>query len=180
MQKRIGWVLAATMALTGVSASYAPASAAMPVAPAVNTAFQSGGQIEQVQDRGERRWRRGDRGGRNFSRNRGGRDYGYSRYRGGRDYGYSRYRGGRDYNYRYRRNRGINPGLAFGLGLGIGSGFGYYGNSYYSQPRYYAPRYNTYRARGGWKEACAARYRSFDWGSGTYLGYDGRRHLCRL
>jgi hypothetical protein len=26
---------------------------------------------------------------------------------------------------------------------------------------------------------CAQRYRSYDPGSGTYLGYDGQRHSCR-
>ena len=27
--------------------------------------------------------------------------------------------------------------------------------------------------------SCAQRYRSYDPGSGTYLGYDGQRHSCR-
>ena len=31
-----------------------------------------------------------------------------------------------------------------------------------------------------WLRACSARYRSFDPVSGTYLGYDGLRHPCRL
>jgi len=26
--------------------------------------------------------------------------------------------------------------------------------------------------------SCAQRYRSYDPGSGTYLGYDGHRHAC--
>jgi len=34
--------------------------------------------------------------------------------------------------------------------------------------------YNTWIAR------CEARYRSFDRRTGTYLGYDGYRHPCRL
>ncbi len=28
--------------------------------------------------------------------------------------------------------------------------------------------------------ACDARYRSYDWSTDTYMGYDGRRHECRL
>ena len=31
-----------------------------------------------------------------------------------------------------------------------------------------------------WYTECAARYRSFDPGSGTYMGYDGQRHFCAL
>lgn len=31
-----------------------------------------------------------------------------------------------------------------------------------------------------WYNDCSARYRSFDPGSGTYLGYDGQRHFCDL
>ena len=41
--------------------------------------------------------------------------------------------------------------------------------------------YGAYAPAGdGWREACAQKYRSFDWGSGTYLGYDGYRHRCVL
>jgi hypothetical protein len=25
---------------------------------------------------------------------------------------------------------------------------------------------------------CADTYRSFDWDTGTYMGYDGERHVC--
>src|SRR5690606_36009492 len=31
-----------------------------------------------------------------------------------------------------------------------------------------------------WYSACKARYRSFAARSGTFLGYDGHRHFCRL
>ncbi len=30
------------------------------------------------------------------------------------------------------------------------------------------------------RAACEARYRSYDWHSGTYMGFDGQRHYCRL
>ncbi|THD51531.1 MAG: BA14K family protein [Bradyrhizobium sp.] len=31
----------------------------------------------------------------------------------------------------------------------------------------------------GWEACCFSRYRSFDPISGTYLGFDGRRHHCQ-
>jgi len=39
-------------------------------------------------------------------------------------------------------------------------------------------RANVYAA--DWIASCSRRYRSFDPESGTYLGYDGHRHYCRL
>lgn len=54
----------------------------------------------------------------------------------------------------------------------------------YQPPRYdYRPAY-TYRGlepwTPAWYRACSQRYRSFDPSTGTYLGYDGRRHFCTL
>ena len=53
-------------------------------------------------------------------------------------------------------------------------------------PRYYEEPYPYgYYAPPGpvgapdWEAYCFSRYRSFDPVSGTYLGYDGRRHLCQ-
>jgi hypothetical protein len=38
---------------------------------------------------------------------------------------------------------------------------------------------NAYGSMGGaGASSCAQRYRSFDPASGTFLGYDGRRHPC--
>lgn len=79
-------------------------------------------------------------------------------------------------------------------------------NRHYRQHRRYAPRYRYHRrydndggaaaaagiigfaagaiigsqVNGGYSShsACAARYRSYDPASGTYLGYDGYRHRC--
>lgn len=72
--------------------------------------------------------------------------------------------------------RGWGPGLGFGVGVGIGAGLA---NSYAYQPGYYveddpgvvvdSSQDDTY---------CSAKYRSYDPGSGTYLGYDGQRHPC--
>jgi hypothetical protein len=30
------------------------------------------------------------------------------------------------------------------------------------------------------RAACDARFRSYDWHSDTYMGFDGKRHSCRL
>jgi hypothetical protein len=38
---------------------------------------------------------------------------------------------------------------------------------------------NSYANMNGDASYCAQRYRSFDPASGTYLGRDGRRHLCQ-
>jgi len=48
-------------------------------------------------------------------------------------------------------------------------------------PSIYRPR--IYGAPAAWTPAwyayCRNKYRSFDPASGTFLGYDGRRHFCR-
>ena len=71
---------------------------------------------------------------------------------------------------------GIIGGLAVGTILG----------SALAAPRYVpAPVYETvpvYGAApysGDWYAYCASKYRSFDPRTGTYLGYDGYRHVCR-
>jgi hypothetical protein len=38
---------------------------------------------------------------------------------------------------------------------------------------------NSYAAVDGNASYCAQRYRSYDPASGTYLGRDGRRHVCQ-
>jgi hypothetical protein len=62
-------------------------------------------------------------------------------------------------------------------GGGYGYNPGYYGNN----PGYSTSYYPTnYQAPGGQDAAasCAQRFRSYDPGSGTYLGRDGQRHPC--
>jgi hypothetical protein len=86
---------------------------------------------------------------------------------------------------RGRRGGGVAAGIAAGLLLGgiIGSSPYYYGgpSAYYGPPLYYPPGYYGPRYGGsrGWIAYCFSRYRSFDPYTGTYLGYDGRRHYCR-
>ncbi|KJC56600.1 hypothetical protein UP10_33450 [Bradyrhizobium sp. LTSPM299] len=59
----------------------------------------------------------------------------------------------------------------------LGGGYGYYGGGY--GPGYYDDSY-AYSDQGPSVDdgSCAQRYRSYDPASGTYLGYDGRRHPC--
>ncbi len=99
---------------------------------------------------------------------------------------------------RGNRGAGIAAGIATGLILGgiIGSQQRYYGGYYggpppafygpqvFYPPGYYGPVYGPayrpyYAQSSGWIDYCFSRYRSFDPVSGTYMGYDGRRHYCR-
>jgi len=62
-------------------------------------------------------------------------------------------------------------------------GFGFYGGPVYGGPYYdydYGPPvvYAAPAPAGGDVAYCEQRYRSYDPESGTYLGYDGRRHPC--
>lgn len=81
-------------------------------------------------------------------------------------------------------HRHSGGGVGLGLGLGIVGGLiigealnndyqynnTYYDNGYYDNGYYDGPGYSD--------EYCARRFRSYDPSSGTYLGYDGRRHSC--
>ncbi|HZP78877.1 MAG TPA: BA14K family protein [Pseudolabrys sp.] len=84
----------------------------------------------------------------------------------------------------HRGSGGVGAGIAAGIlgglilgGIAASQGPYYYGPGYYYGPPpgyYYGPGY-----AGDWMAYCASRYRSFDPASGTYVGYDGRRHYCR-
>lgn len=96
------------------------------------------------------------------------------------------YRGGwRGYGWRgygYRPWVGAGVGLATGLAIGGALAAPYYYGPpavYYDEPYYGAAP--VYRAPGGGGNAvayCMQRFKSYDPASGTYLGYDGRRHPC--
>ncbi|HWM47184.1 MAG TPA: BA14K family protein [Xanthobacteraceae bacterium] len=66
--------------------------------------------------------------------------------------------------------------LAYGLGAGalIGGTLWPYDDDYFLD----YPDDGFVSADAGAAAACAQRYHSYDPASGTYLGYDGRRHPC--
>lgn len=77
------------------------------------------------------------------------------------------------------RRGGYGPGIAAGLIAGsvLGGGYGYYGYG----PGYYddSYAYDQGPVAAVDDSYCAQRYQSYDPASGTYLGYDGRRHPCQ-
>ena len=90
----------------------------------------------------------------------------YRRGYGGRYYG-------RGYGYGGAAAGAIVGGAIIG---GLLAAPYYYGGGpyYYPGPGYYA--YGS--APGGAVAYCMRRFKSYDPGSGTYLGYDGYRHAC--
>jgi hypothetical protein len=89
------------------------------------------------------------------------------------------------------RGAGIGAGIGFATGALVGSAlaapyyngaYGYGGYGPYASDEGYDGAYAAapeYSSGGGSDDAyCAQRYRSYDPGSGTFLGYDGARHPC--
>lgn len=88
----------------------------------------------------------------------------------------AQWRGGHGWHHHGGWHRGWGPGLGFGLGVGIGAGLA---NSYAYQPGYYVDDEPGVVVDNSQDDAyCSQKYRSYDPGSGTYLGYDGQRHPC--
>ena len=82
------------------------------------------------------------------------------------------------------RHGGFWPGVAAGATIGALGSYAYYGGGYYD-PYYYDDGYYDDGAvvavgPGGDDSVayCQQRFKSYDPASGTYLGYDGRRHPC--
>jgi hypothetical protein len=95
----------------------------------------------------------------------GGYGYGYSDPYYGDNYAYDpNYAGD---NYGYDNSYAYDNGATFNSGLPLVT----FGQQ--------APVDQTTVAMGGDASYCAQRYRSYDPASGTYLGYDGLRHLCQ-
>ncbi|WP_448032384.1 BA14K family protein [Bradyrhizobium liaoningense] len=98
------------------------------------------------------------------------------------------WRGGSNWSGRHghhHRRGGFWPGFAVGgLGSyayygGYGGGYGYYDDPYSYGGYYDEPSVAVVQDGGGDSAAyCAQRFKSYDPASGTYLGYDGRRHPC--
>jgi hypothetical protein len=80
----------------------------------------------------------------------------------------------------YRRGGGFYPAVVAGAAIAGAYAssypYGYYG--YYDDPYAYDDGVVAVAPGGDDAGSCAARYRSYDPASGTYLGYDGERHPC--
>ncbi|MFK4507847.1 BA14K family protein [Bradyrhizobium daqingense] len=101
------------------------------------------------------------------------------------------WQGGRNWSGRHwhhHRRGGFWPGFATGVAFGGLGSYAYYGGGYgyggyYDDPYYYGSYYDepsvaVVQDGGGDSAYCAQRYKSYDPASGTYLGYDGKRHPC--
>ncbi len=84
--------------------------------------------------------------------------------------------------HRHHHYWGGNAAAAGAFGFAAGAIVG----GALAQPRYYYAPAPRPVVRAGlrpwsprWYEYCANRYRSFDPRTGTFVGYDGRRHFCR-
>lgn len=98
--------------------------------------------------------------------------------------------GGGGWHGGHFHHRGFFPGAVAGAAIGGALAYDYYGGPDY----YYGPNYDDSYYDDGYADNsvvavvpgevgvdanyCAQRYRSYDPGSGTYLGYDGMRHPC--
>lgn len=92
--------------------------------------------------------------------------------RHGYRYGYPRY----GYRYDTRRSdtgAAVAAGIA-GLAVGTIVGAAASGSG---TTTYYRGSPEPWTSE--WYAYCSSKYRSFDPSSGTFLGYDGRRHFCR-
>lgn len=84
----------------------------------------------------------------------------------------------RERRWRDRDDNLLGAGIA-GLATGALLG-GVLAPRVYAPPVYApAPVYSYRPGSSAWISYCSSKYRSFDPRSGTYLGYDGRRHYCR-
>ncbi len=83
----------------------------------------------------------------------------------------------------HHRHGSFGPGLGFGFVAGalLGSALAADPYVYDYSPGYYdyeGPIYDGPVVGGDPEAYCVSRFRSYDPASGTYLGYDGRRHPC--
>ncbi|WP_315833326.1 BA14K family protein [Bradyrhizobium prioriisuperbiae] len=80
------------------------------------------------------------------------------------------WRGGGWHGHHHHRHRGYWPGIGIG---------GAYASPYYYDDDYYDDDVAVDVAPSGGSVAyCKSRFKSYNPATGTYLGYDGRRHPC--
>jgi hypothetical protein len=103
-------------------------------------------------------------------------------YNNGRYYPHRYY--AHNYNRHYYNNYCYHCGHGYPYGVGVagfaaGALIGSVAAAPYYAPAYYAPGgYGAGQGTQAWLEYCSSKYRSFDARSGTYMGYDGHRHVC--
>ena len=117
-------------------------------------------------------------------------------HRGKRHHGYYHgpvisyhYGGHRRKHYRHRHYRKHDAGAAVAagiIGLTVGALIAGSANRHYHAPRRHYRTHRKVYHRGrpqpytnAWYRYCAAKYRSFDPASGTFMSYSGVRKLCR-
>ncbi|HKQ94794.1 MAG TPA: BA14K family protein [Aestuariivirgaceae bacterium] len=94
---------------------------------------------------------------------------------------YNQNKHGKRFRHRDRHHRFEFDGFWYSSPFWLGGPYAY-NNSYYDDYPYdYDDGYALYSDYGDdHVQACFARYRSYDPGSDTYMGYDGLRHRCRV
>ncbi|ABE62879.1 conserved hypothetical protein [Nitrobacter hamburgensis X14] len=120
---------------------------------------------------------RGGGGGGHISR--GGGFGGGGRHMAGGGWHGGGHHGGWRGGHHHRHSGGFYTGFYPGFGFGVGSAFAspyYYDDSY----GYYddSPTVEVVPSSGDDVAYCQQRFKSYDVSSGTYLGYDGKRHPC--
>ena len=152
-------LLAAAVLATGAAAFAAPAGAAPIAAP--SSLHNAAANVQTVQ------WRRGWRGNGWAPAAVAGAIVGGA------------IAAAQPWNYGYYDNYAYGPGYAYAPGYAYGPA-GYNDYAYAPGPAY-APGYAAgpaYNGGGDDDAYCSQRFRSYDPSSGTYMGYDGRRHSC--
>lgn len=79
-----------------------------------------------------------------------------------------------DHRHDRRRDKKVKEGVALGI-LGLAVGAMIAGAAKDAEKRRQERSYD----REEWLDRCAARYRTFDPRSGTFIGRDGRRYYCQ-
>lgn len=156
MNRVVSFMVAASIAVTSAATSFVPAQALPRIAP---VAVQDGANADIQQVARRPRWKPRRYGSRHQARRYSRPRHYVQRYP--RHYRRNYYSG---YGHHHRYGSNIGVGVTLGIvGLAAGAivGSGYYGGL-------------------SWHEACARKYRSFNWNTGLYLGYDGHWHRCVL
>ena len=164
MRRSMSILLAGVVAATSVASSLGGVQAATPsLPPAVNSTAPA---IIPVEAEWAQQYRNNNR---RWYHNRQGWDRG----RGGWD------NDNRYWNRRHGRGWDDDNGAAVALGLfGFAAGAmlgSQYGGGYGYGGSYGGGSCGPYDAHD---RACDNRFRSYDWCSNTYMGYDGYRHYC--